>query len=477
MTKASVYVSAARSVQSTAVRAATILAVVGTVAPSFGQDQPILSPVPRAGNFFGEEVVNVGDVDGDGFPDLAATEPAPAPVGPVTAWRTREDAGRVHLYSGRTGAFIRTIWQRDDIGFADAHLGGSIAAMGDLDGDGLGDLAVAAPDAPNDRLSAGRVFFYSGGTGELLRVIGTGYLPRMSQSAMRIAPAGDVDADGKTDLLVLARAYGVERLPALAAFNQNFDDLVDLHSDNPPPELRLYVYSGATGRPLLRVDEHVGTTFAGVGDVNADGHDDIAVVSGGLADERVVHVISGRSGRRIRTFTAPESSSAPSSGFGLAVSGAGDVNRDGWDDVAVYAPDLGTGRGEWIDVFSGRSGRLLRTTTLDLPDGSVPVDATLEVVPDLTGDGRPEIMLIRTLHGPTIEAPGPSGVAIDRAWRLSIVDPGRTRVVQEIDGDGEFFQSAAVLPGADGEREIAVGLPGYTPSHGLESSGAVRIYR
>src|SRR5690606_28224992 len=145
-------------------------------------------------------------------------------------------------------------------------LHGNLVSMGDVDGDGFGDVAVPAPEIYNSRGSFGRVFIFSGATGAVINTIGTGYMPPNTASALGIAAAGDVDADGTADLLV----YTLRN-----------------HNANPREHVALVsVYSGATGALIRWIGDegaitvpfsHERPVFAAAGDVNADGYDDILI--------------------------------------------------------------------------------------------------------------------------------------------------------------------------------------------------------
>ncbi|MCA9774644.1 MAG: FG-GAP repeat protein, partial [Myxococcales bacterium] len=82
-----------------------------------------------AGDRFGASITDVADLDTDGVLDFAVG--APLHDGPAGA-----DAGRVYVYSGATGAFLRAI----DGAAAGGQLGRTLEDCGDVDGDGAGDL-------------------------------------------------------------------------------------------------------------------------------------------------------------------------------------------------------------------------------------------------------------------------------------------------------------------------------------------------
>lgn len=115
----------------------------------------------------GTSVAAVGDVNGDLVPDFAVGSPYPFGL------------GRVTLYSGAGGAPLYTILGDN----ASPHTGLEVVALGDVDADGRGDFAVA---------SLSSVIVYSGAVGAVHMIL--------NQSVGRIANVGDVDGDGVADL-------------------------------------------------------------------------------------------------------------------------------------------------------------------------------------------------------------------------------------------------------------------------------------
>jgi hypothetical protein len=157
---------------------------------------------PHASAFLGVSVAGVGDLDGDAVPD-AAVGAMNAPQGLYK--------GAVYAFSGQSGATLFSA-----IGPKDGTLFGcSVAAIGDVDGDGTTELAVGGyAYAFLSANSDGMLSVLSGGDGhEIGRVLGSSYGERLGWS---LAGVGDVDGNGKLDFVTGASAangaFGLARV-------------------------------------------------------------------------------------------------------------------------------------------------------------------------------------------------------------------------------------------------------------------------
>lgn len=136
-----------------------------------------------------------GDVDGDGAPDVYASDFANAAHGPST--------GRIVVHSGRTGTALLTLTGET----AGEGFGTSPSIAGDVDGDGHADLIVGAWQYGGAAISGGRAYLYSGADGRLLRTF-TCRIPG-DTFGFDAVTLGDVDADGTIDLLITSAWSGV----------------------------------------------------------------------------------------------------------------------------------------------------------------------------------------------------------------------------------------------------------------------------
>ncbi len=154
------------------------------------------------GQRFGTRVIGMGDVDGDGVDDLAVSAPGFREPGVSGPWRG--EAGAVFVFSGRTLEVVRAL----EDGFA--GFGAALANLGDVDGDGVADLAVGSPNWSGDGApeGAGRVWVYSGADGSVISAMSGA--TEGEELGYALAAAGDVDGDGATDLIVGAPGGGAE---------------------------------------------------------------------------------------------------------------------------------------------------------------------------------------------------------------------------------------------------------------------------
>jgi hypothetical protein len=273
------------------------------------------APRPQANANFGAALAGVGDVNGDGVPDLAVGLPFQDLEGGDCC------EGQVVIFSGADGTPLRTLQAPPLQG--GAGFGAVLAAVGDVNGDGVPDLAVGAPW----RGAQGAVFLLSGATGRRLRTLRAPRPQPTAQFGAALAGLGDVNGDGVPDL-----AVGVPNYDRVGLVDQG----------------QVVVFSGGTGRVLHTLQDrslHAGGRFGGalvgLGDVNGDGVPDLAVgtplrdVASCCAQGQVA-VFSGTDGHRLHTLQAPRPQAWAF--FGSALSAVGDVNGDGVPDLAVSAP-------------------------------------------------------------------------------------------------------------------------------------------
>lgn len=198
---------------------------------------------------FGSSIASLGDIDGDGWPDLLVGAPD-------AVCGTR--VGAAYLFSGATGSLLypRICGPGEESGF-----GTSVAMVPDRDADGHRDFLVGAPSVFS--LAGGSVTLFSGASGTPIVSLNGASLERFGAS---LADAGDFDGDGLHEI-----AVGVPRGSPRNPMPIPFGGTANL-------------YSGANDSLLTIVSGwfdygHLGAAVAGVGDVNGDSRDDFLVGS------------------------------------------------------------------------------------------------------------------------------------------------------------------------------------------------------
>jgi hypothetical protein len=212
---------------------------------------------------FGIDVATAGDVDGDGFSDVI--------VGAYRYDNPHADEGRAFVYHGSAaGLGVIPAWTAES-NQADANFGISVAAAGDVNGDGYSDVIVGAQDYDNVEDGEGRVFAYHGSAA------GLGVIPAWTAESnqadarfgVSVAAAGDVNGDGYSDVIVGASDYfnGENNEGRAFVYYGNEGDGLDriprqARSDNSAPIALL----GASEESSFRLNV-LGRTPAGRGEV------------------------------------------------------------------------------------------------------------------------------------------------------------------------------------------------------------------
>jgi hypothetical protein len=291
-----------------------------------------------AGDAFGYAVASAGDVNHDGYSDVV--------VGAYENSARGAGAGRAYIFFGgaRPDAAPDAVLTGEAAG---DRFGISVSGAGDVNGDGFGDVIVGAYQNDAGGNDAGRAYVFFGGTRPDDRpdVTMTG-ASTGDAFGFSVAGVGDANKDGFADVAVGAYHNGAGGKDAG----------------------RVYVYYGAASpsdRPaLVLTGEAAGDAFgyaiAPAGDTNGDGFADVTVGAygndaGGSAAGRAYVFFGGPGADAVPDFT--QTGDATLDNLGFAVSGAGDVDGDGFADLVVGAPysDGDSGRAYLSRSVGGRA--------------------------------------------------------------------------------------------------------------------------
>jgi VCBS repeat-containing protein len=377
--------------------------------------------------------------------------------------------------------------------------GTSIAADADLDGDGIGDLAIGAPGVDGSGSDNGQVVITLSSTGATISLDSE---ESTSLSGTFVSSAGDFNGDGYDDILISSPGAGAVYVLFGKVDTTGFQPAYDLED-----------LSGADGMALtgLNTDPTVGLVATNVGDVSGGGVDDLLIASVAASGEGRAYLVFGEAGATdkldLETLDGSNGYIFANIDFGLfdpviTASGLGDVNNDGINDIALGAPEAGMSSNGQVLGLLGGTENLLK---LDALDGTIqkPWDGVIDVTnffdgtpPDVsfiatndavgfdgTNSGTIDLATTatsvsgtitieddRTLFSDTfdtVDSETPEGTGIygsvfvtdDNQWKYRLTNPGADALRRL--NDGEQFLDQVVLTASNGsDRAITITIIG-----------------
>ena len=361
------------------------------------------------GDGFGWIARAIGDVDGDRVQDFVTSSPTYSTGG--------ANRGRVYVYSSKSG---KLLWKAD--GETGERLGVGLEAAGDVNRDGAGDVIASAPGGGLARVLDGK-------TGTVLLTLKAGDPTAMF--GRHASGVGDVNGDQYPDVIVGApggpsspadfsgRAYifsgkdgsllftfkgeaggdGFGSAVSGVTVGGKTTIVVGAGSGGKNKTGRGYVYAGLTNAPSFVIDgddtsRALAAMFVGVpGDLDGDRIQDVYVsdwsnAAKGPSTGRV-YLYSGKTGKLLYALTGETTGD----GFGTTQATAGDVDGDGTPDLIVGAWQYGASAigGGRAYLYSGRTGRLLKTFTNRVPGDTFGFDAV--GIGDVNGDGTVDLLI------------------------------------------------------------------------------------
>jgi Ca2+-binding RTX toxin-like protein len=360
-----------------------------------------------AADYAGSSVASAGDINGDGFDDIVVGAPFGDDGGSY--------AGEAYVIFGKAGGFgtidLSSLAPAD--GFviqgdaAQDRAGFSVASAGDVNGDGFDDIVVGAPYGGDGGVFPGETYVIFGKAGGFGAIDLSNLAPADGfiiqgdatgdNAGRSVACAGDVNGDGFDDLIVGARRGddgGIYAGEAYVIFGKASGfGTIDLTGLVPADG---FIIQGDVAF------DNAGISVSSAGDVNGDGFDDVLVGAFGGDDGGTAageaYVIFGKAGG---FGTIDLTSLAAADGFiiqgdsagdnaGGSVASAGDINRDGFDDLIVGASrgaDGGTNAGEAYVIF-GQAPTVAVTRTGSAIGQTIRGGALNDTLDGAAGDDR-----------------------------------------------------------------------------------------
>jgi Putative Ig domain/FG-GAP-like repeat/FG-GAP repeat len=420
----------------------------------------------------------------------------------IVAWLASAQAAPAQLpqQSGAVDLLTQANVQIDGIVEED-ELGASLAAAGDVNGDGLADLIAGAEGNDVDERGTSWVIFGRPAPGPVdLAALGSSGMRIVGEApdnfaGSHVEAAGDVNGDGLDDLLVGAWAAPggpVDAGSVYVVFGRREGGTVDLSA--PGAAVRI---DGAAAEDDL-------SAAARAGDFDGDGTDDIVVAARG-ADHNgrdqsgSAYVLSGAalSGPAI-DLASPGAAlllridgAVADDGLGDedSLAGAGDFNGDDRDDIVIGASGASNNGRQWSGsayvVFGSDAGGTLdlaalgtRGVQIDGAGAEHFLGATVGAAPDMNADGLADVVLgaPRADHGGA--SSGSAYVVFGRAAPGTIDLAAPASAALRFDGEAGYWAGAAVGPAGDvnddGVGDLLIGATDADP-HGRMNAGSVFV--
>ena len=232
----------------------------------------------------------------------------------------------------------------------------------DVNNDGYADVIIGAPGPANNYAGVTYIIYgqssmdFSTDVSNMPISQGFSILgSAQSKSGYSVSCAGDVNEDRYNDIIIGAPEVNNYYGASYVVFGNN----------SFPSQVNLNNLSKTEGFDIIGASGCTGFFIGGAGDINADGIDDMIVSSPNISPSGITYIIYGNqniSNVILSDFTSSEgyyadgSTSRQSCGYAVSAGGAGDINKDGYDDILIGGFNAASSAGEAYLIYGSASG-------------------------------------------------------------------------------------------------------------------------
>jgi len=334
--------------------------------------------IGKSGHYFGTSLSNAGDINKDGYEDII--------IG------TNQNI--VYVFFGGENSFSSDIDLTSPsfsgftiTGATGDKLGGAVSCAGDVNKDGYDDIIIGAYASNSNQ---GVAYVIYGGSNlqdinlgsTILEPHSTGFMIKGNQTddmlGTSVSSAGDINKDGFADIMIGAPAKNIGRGAVYVIYGKKTAEFTnfDLSSMTLEPASTGFMITGE------RSSDQLGASVRNASDINKDGYADIIIGAPNQNNTRgAAYVVYGGPKStlgNINLETTPLEpattgfslkGNANSDTFGISVSGAGDINNDGYADIIIGARQKSFSQGSAYVIYGGPKSSLpnldFSTTALD----------------------------------------------------------------------------------------------------------------
>ena len=416
----------------------------------------LTSPSSQGAGRFGASLAPVVNVGGDNN-DTTKTNIVVGAPGETPAESSLR-SGVAYLFDGITSEVLLTLLSPNAAN--QGQFGASVAGLGDVNGDGIGEVIVGAylEDTGATAIDVGRAYVFDGSTGAVMHTLVCPFMNGGEWFGSAVSGVPDVNGDGLPDVVVGAQGDEVR-------------------------DGRVYLYDGASGellRTLIPYMEKVtglfGYSVAGIEDMNGDGRGDVLIGAPGEdSSSGRAYVYDASTGNRLQTLTSPDKQDQGF--FGGSVSGIPSIAGTGGGKVVVGASlesyDEGPVRSGRAYIFDAASGDLLCTLVSPNQMAGGRLGNSVSGTADLDYDGHGDVIV--GAYGESSDS-SPSNAGRTYIFNGLTGQCIQTLISPREEGLGYFGTAVCALPDVDGDGRADAAVTEMTRDPQTQFYNAGRAY-